>query len=271
MLLSTSLLSPARLPLALQSLWAQRGLDAALARAMAPHVLGPRAAARSCAEAVQDGQVVYADHPDLAVVPASNMKLLTATALLDELGPSYRFTTRLEALGGPVDGVVHGDLYFVGGGDPLLRLASYARSIPDGAGVYTNVGTLVTALKAAGVRQVTGGVVGDESRYDSVRSVAGWPAEYGEQGDVGPLSALGVDDGFATAGPPVPDGLAPPVQSAGLLVKLLRAAGVEVGGGRHVGHGAGRGHRGGGAGLASSQAPSWARSYERATTPPWSC
>jgi D-alanyl-D-alanine carboxypeptidase/D-alanyl-D-alanine-endopeptidase (penicillin-binding protein 4) len=159
------------------------------------------------------------------------MKLLTATAALDTLGPSYRFTTRIEALGGPVDGVVHGDLYFVGGGDPLLRLPSYATSIPDGAGVYTNVKDLVTALRAAGVREVTGGVVGDESRYDSVRSVAGWPAEYGEEGDVGPLSALGIDDGFATAGPPVPDSLPPPVQSAGLLIRLLRAARIEVDGG----------------------------------------
>jgi len=230
-LLSTPLLSPARLPRALQSVWAQRGLGAALARAMGPKALGPAAASRSCAEAVQDGRVVYADHPDLGVVPASNMKLLTATALLDKLGPSYRFTTRVEALGGPVDGVVHGDLYFVGGGDPLLRLPSYASSVPDGAGVYTNVNDLVTAMKAAGVREVTGGVVGDESRYDSVRSVAGWPAQYGEQGDVGPLSALGIDDGFATAGAPVPDSLPPPVQSAGLLIKLLRAGGIGMDGG----------------------------------------
>jgi D-alanyl-D-alanine carboxypeptidase/D-alanyl-D-alanine-endopeptidase (penicillin-binding protein 4) len=97
--------------------------------------------------------------------------------------------------------------------------------------VYTNVKDLVTALRAAGVREVTGGVVGDESRYDSVRSVAGWPAEYGEEGDVGPLSALGIDDGFATAGPPVPDSLPPPVQSAGLLIRSLRAASIEVDGG----------------------------------------
>jgi D-alanyl-D-alanine carboxypeptidase/D-alanyl-D-alanine-endopeptidase (penicillin-binding protein 4) len=75
---------------------------------------------------------------------------------------------------------------------------------------------------------VTGSVVGDESRFDSVRAVAGWPAEYSEEGDVGKLSALGIDDGFATAGPPVPDSAPPPVQAAGLLTKLLRAAGIEV-------------------------------------------
>ncbi len=135
----------------------------------------------------------------------------------------------------PVDGVVRGALYLVGGGDPLLRLPSYARSIPDGANVYTDVNGLVTALKAAGVRRVTGGVVGDEARFDSVRTVAGWPAIYSEEGDVGALSALGIDDGFATAGPPVPGSAPPPVQSAGLLTRLLRAAGVEVEGGPMAG------------------------------------
>ena len=229
-LLATPLLSPARLPRTLQSLWAQRALDGALARAMGPKALGPVAATRSCAEAVQDGRVVYADHPDLAVLPASNMKLLTATAVLDRLGPSYTFKTSLDVLAAPVHGVVHGDLYLVGDGDPLLRLPGYARSIPDGGAVYTNVTTLVSALKAAGVHEVTGSVVGDESRFDSVRSVAGWPAEYSAEGDVGEMSALGIDDGFATAGPPVPDSAPPPVQSAGLLTLRLRAAGVEVDG-----------------------------------------
>jgi D-alanyl-D-alanine carboxypeptidase/D-alanyl-D-alanine-endopeptidase (penicillin-binding protein 4) len=229
-LLSTPLLSPARLPRTLQAFWAQQGLDRALARAMGPSAIGRTAAAHSCAEAAEDGRVVYADHPDLPVLPASNMKLLTATALLDRLGPSYRFTTKIEALAGPVDGVVHGHLYFVGGGDPLLRLPSYAGRIPDGGGVYTNVTALVSALRAAGVREVTGGVVGDETRFDSVRTVAGWPATYSEQGDVGALSALGIDDGFATAGPPVPDSAPPAVQSAGLLTKLLAAAGIEVDG-----------------------------------------
>jgi D-alanyl-D-alanine carboxypeptidase/D-alanyl-D-alanine-endopeptidase (penicillin-binding protein 4) len=85
-------------------------------------------------------------------------------------------------------------------------------------------------LKAAGVRELTGSVVGDEARFDSVRAVPGWPAVYSDEGDVGALSALGVDDGFATAGPPVPDSAPPPVQSAGLLTHLMRAAGIEVDG-----------------------------------------
>jgi D-alanyl-D-alanine carboxypeptidase/D-alanyl-D-alanine-endopeptidase (penicillin-binding protein 4) len=158
------------------------------------------------------------------------MKLVTATALLSRLGGSYTFTTSLEATATPIGGVVAGNLYLVGGGDPLLRLPSYAASVPDGGHVYTNVDDLVTALKAAGVHEVAGSVVADESRFDSVRSVASWPATYSEEGDVGPLSAVGIDDGFATAEPLVPDSAPPPVQSAGLVTMLLRQAGVKVDG-----------------------------------------
>ncbi|HXW81997.1 MAG TPA: D-alanyl-D-alanine carboxypeptidase, partial [Acidimicrobiales bacterium] len=228
-LLPTPLLSPGRVPRALQAATAQEHLDANLAYAMSPQSLGTAAAAHSCAEVVQDGQVVYQDHADVPVLPASNMKLITATVLLDKLGPSYRFQTTIVATSSPVKGVVHGNLYLVGGGDPLLRLPSDAPGATDG-NVYTNVNSLVILLKSAGVRRVTGSIVGDDSRYDSLRTVPGWPARYTEEEDVGPLSALDIDDGFATAGLPLNLGAPPAVQAAGILTNLLRSSNVQVNG-----------------------------------------
>jgi D-alanyl-D-alanine carboxypeptidase/D-alanyl-D-alanine-endopeptidase (penicillin-binding protein 4) len=227
-LVATPLLSPTRLPRTLQGLWAAHALTAAVARAMSAKALGQTAATASCAEVVQDNQVIYQDHPQLPVLPASNMKLLTSTALLDKLGAGYTFETRVMALAPPVDGVVQGDLYLVGGGDPLLREPGYAARVVDGGPVYTNVDQLVPLLKAAGVREVTGSVIGDDARYDSLRTVASWPASYGEQGDVGPLSALGIDDGFAEAGGSVPAAAPPAVQSAGVVTDLLSSAGITV-------------------------------------------
>src|SRR5437667_4547560 len=48
-------------------------------------------------------------------------------------------------------------------------------------------------LSASGIRHVTGRLVGDESRYDAVRTAPGWKPVYLLEGDVGPLSALAVD------------------------------------------------------------------------------
>jgi len=228
--MKTPLLSPGRLPLTLQDLWAERNLASSLGKAMSPSALGASAAGSSCAEVAQGGQVLYAHGAGLRVLPASNMKLLTATALLDKLGPGYTFKTTVLAAAGPVSGVVDGNLYLVGGGDPLLRTPSYVSSVQYSGPVYTNVDDLVALLEAAGVRQVTGSVLADESRYDSVRYVASWPASYAEQGDVGPLSAVGINDGTATAPSLVPTGDPPPVQSAGVLTQLLEQAGVGVGG-----------------------------------------
>ena len=229
-LLATPLLSPSRLPRTLQGLWAARTLSASLAQALSPKALGRGAAAASCAEVAQGGHVIFQDNADRPVLPASNMKLLTATALLDKLGPGYTFKTTVMALSPPVDGVVDGNLYLVGGGDPLLRLPSYVDGLMYAGSIYTDVDRLVTLLQGAGVRQVTGSVVGDDSRYDSVRSVASWPASYSQQGDVGPLSALSIDDGFAQAGGAVPAAASPAWQAAGILTNLLGAAGVTIAG-----------------------------------------
>jgi D-alanyl-D-alanine carboxypeptidase/D-alanyl-D-alanine-endopeptidase (penicillin-binding protein 4) len=52
--------------------------------------------------------------------PASVMKLLTTLVALHELGPAYTFTTDVYVDVEPVDGVVRGNLYIKGGGDPFL-------------------------------------------------------------------------------------------------------------------------------------------------------
>lgn len=229
-LLATPLLSPARVPRTLQGLRAKQQLSDNLKAALSAKRLGVAGAAKSCAEVAQDGWVLFADHPSMPVVPASNMKLLTATAVLDELGASYTFRTTLEAAAAPVDGVVSGDLYLVGSGDPLLRLPRYAAHIMGGDKVFTSVTGLVAQLKAAGAREVTGSVVGDDSRYDSMRSVPGWPSRYAAEGDVGQLTALDIDDGFALGGAPLRPGTPPAQQAAALVAQLLRKAGVSVDG-----------------------------------------
>ena len=88
------------------------------------------------------GEVLEAVSPLLGLPPASVTKALTTAYALDRLGPGYRFRTRLIADGTLTNGRLEGDLWLVGGADPLLdtdALNGMARDLAD-----------------AGVREVTG-------------------------------------------------------------------------------------------------------------------
>lgn len=190
--------------------------------------------AGSCFAAELGGVPVAQASPETSVIPASNVKLLTAATALEVLGPDHR--ARTTVVGAPPDpnGTVTGDLTLVGGGDPLLATDAFLASAPaNRAGRQplppTSLDDLADRVVAAGVRNVMGGVVGDESRYDAERYPPSWPASYGTTATGGPLSALLVDDGLASFSPPRPT--ADPAQQAAVtFLRLLRERGVTFGG-----------------------------------------
>jgi len=188
----------------------------------------------TCLLVSEGGRTLFSTGADQHLLPASNMKLLTATAALARLGPDARFTTEVRADRPPVGGVVQGNLYLVGSGDPLIQTADYNASlkeyqVPDDG--YTHLEALAQAVVDAGVRQVTGAVVGDEGRYDTQRYVPTWKPVYVSAAEVGPASALEVNDGFVQFGPPkVVAAPAPAVLASGALNALLRRLGVQVAG-----------------------------------------
>jgi len=95
-----------------------------------------------------------------AMTPASNMKLITAATALARLGPEYRFRTEFYLSSRPKQGVVDGDFYIKGYGDPYL--------------VYEEVYKLVRRLSHQGLRKITGNVVADDYYFDIKRLVDGW-------------------------------------------------------------------------------------------------
>ncbi len=133
----------------------------------------------------------------------------------------------------PADGTVD-QLWLVGGGDPVLATGDYVsflQSQPKSKGdVTTSLEALADAIVAKGVRAIPGGVLGDDSRYDQQRYLPTWKDTYRTDGEVGPMSALTVNDGFSTWSParkvPVDD---PTRNAAAELTDLLRARGVQVG------------------------------------------
>ncbi len=234
--LTTPVLSARRLPTLLEAPVADRRLLAALAPIVS------HANPTSCLEVKVDGRRIDDDRGSLPVMPASTEKLLTATAMLSKVGPTATAQTVAAATAPVHDGVIDGDLYIVGGGDPLLQTVGYQPSQEDRNEPYNDFAKLASAIKAAGVTSIHGNVIGDESRYDATRYVASWPSRYITAGESGPLSALMVNDGFTglTEHPEAPSADRqpgnPPALAAATLVTLLRQRGVEVTGGSGSGH-----------------------------------
>lgn len=174
--------------------------------------------------------VLYEANSEDVIEPASIMKVITAAAAFDILGPNNRYRTEVRAAANPVDGIIRGNLWLVGGGDPVLatdeRVALSTRPQP-----HTSLDTLADRVAAAGIREIEGRVVGDESRYDSIRYVRSWPRRFITAGEIGPLSALTVNDGFSTAGHPGVAFTDPPADAGAIFKQLLEARGVRVQGG----------------------------------------
>lgn len=159
-----------------------------------------------------------------AMTPASSTKLITAAVALEVLKPDFTYSTKVFA---SVDAAgLAGDVYFVGGGDPLIVRNEYVASEKYGTTSGTSLEKLADSLVAAGLRRVTGSVVGVDSRYDDKRFVDVWPQDF-HFTESGPLGALMVDDGVVLGQQAKPDD--PAIAAATELQNLLNARGVLFG------------------------------------------
>lgn len=138
---------------------------------------------------------IFLHHSERSLVPASNLKLATAAAALLQLGPDYRLTTRVLASSLPTGGDLYGDLYLIGGGDPLLYTSDYLATFLWFPSVYTQIEELAEQVYDRGLRRVYGSIVGVATRYDDRRIASQLMSEESYQ-YVGPLSALLINDGY---------------------------------------------------------------------------
>lgn len=216
-------LSLRRAPDLLTRTIADARLAAALDTALRP------APATTCLVVRQGTRTLFSRNPDQALIPASNMKIATAYALLTRLGPTETLATTVKAAAPMTpDGTVQGDLYLVGGGDPLLETADYAATLKYNPAIRTPFERLANDLVAKGLKRVTGAVVGDESRFDTRRYIPTWKPNYAADGHVGPQGALIVNDGFVQFRPRRVAAPNPAVHAAAVLTELLRGRGVFI-------------------------------------------
>ncbi|MCU1243426.1 MAG: D-Ala-D-Ala carboxypeptidase [Candidatus Acidoferrum typicum] len=165
----------------------------------------------------ETGETLYELNAEKYFVPASNMKLFTTALALAKLGPDYRFHTTLEThCTVSPEGVLTGDLFLVGRGDPNLSNRKFPYDLKeefDGAPEKVLAG-LADALVAKGLKEISGNVVGDDTYFPREPYPNGWEIddmvwEYGAA-----VSAIVVDDNTVALTLTPGDSAGTPVQAA---------------------------------------------------------
>jgi len=124
-------------------------------------------------QSLEDGQIWYDHRANDAFIPASNAKLVTSILALEYLKPEYHFTTRLLTQGTRADGVLNGDLYLQGGGDPSLKSTD----------LQTMAQLLVAGDEERGIpplKQITGKLILDASFFPGNAPLLGKGWEKGD-------------------------------------------------------------------------------------------
>lgn len=116
------------------------------------------------------GATVFTHNPDMGLAPASTLKTVTSITAYNLLGQDFTFETRL-GYTGTVDanGVLNGDVIIKGGGDPTLGSWRWAETEESRI-----INRFVTALQQAGIKQVNGRIIGDDSAFDTQSVPDGW-------------------------------------------------------------------------------------------------
>jgi D-alanyl-D-alanine carboxypeptidase/D-alanyl-D-alanine-endopeptidase (penicillin-binding protein 4) len=120
---------------------------------------------------MRSGEIVLDQNSHKSLAPASCMKLVTTAAALHILGPDFRFQTDLE-YDGNIDehGVLYGNLYIHGKGDPCLGSERIAPSL----NWREQAEAWAEAIAKLGIRTIQGNVIGDATEWEQALAVPSW-------------------------------------------------------------------------------------------------
>ncbi|MEQ9496661.1 MAG: D-alanyl-D-alanine carboxypeptidase/D-alanyl-D-alanine-endopeptidase [Deltaproteobacteria bacterium] len=125
---------------------------------------------------IKNDRVLFDHNGGKLFNPASNMKILTTATALWYLGPTYRFRTEARRDRSLDNGVLHGNLYIKGYGDPTLTTEEMFG--------------FVNQIALRGIKKITGHVIIDPTFFDDVSEGPGWDQEIGDHAYAAPIGAL---------------------------------------------------------------------------------
>jgi len=135
--------------------------------------------------------IIADENSQMALTPASTMKLVTTATALQTLGSGYRFSTRIQ-YSGVIDsmGVLNGNLYIKGGGDPSLGSSYFKDFNKDFLHQWSE------AIDKLGITSVNGQVIADASIFGINVMPANW--SWGDMGNYygAPANGLSIYDNY---------------------------------------------------------------------------
>ena len=117
------------------------------------------------------GNILEGYNFDKQIRPASNLKLLTSAAILDNLGPDYTYTTKMYGLGYQSGDTWNGDILIRGMGDPSISGEFYRDDR------FYVLEKFFSALKSKGIQHIDGNLIGNDAFFDQQPYPKGWSWE----------------------------------------------------------------------------------------------
>ena len=115
------------------------------------------------------GETLYERNQNISLMPASNAKLYTSAAVLDILGPGFRYETPIYSDGPVEDGYLKGNLIIRGTGDPSIG-GRYNKERDHKAALRN----LAKNLSNAGIKVIEGHIIGDDDLFEDAPLGVGW-------------------------------------------------------------------------------------------------
>lgn len=112
----------------------------------------------------------FVSNPDLALPPASTLKIWTTAAALDQLGADFRFTTEIGYVGKIHGDTLSGDLIIKGSGDPSLASSQFSTNA-----LQALLDSIYQIVRTADINVIKGSIVGDASFYPKDLLPRTWP------------------------------------------------------------------------------------------------